>query len=460
MTLSARLAEWAAGVGYADLPANVVAHARLAMEDTFLAAHAGATEPDVAAVHNLLEEEGGGPASLAWAFGSKLPAAQAAFINSLAASALDYDSLNNGVHADVVSLPAAFAAAELKHVSGQELLTAFVVGSEIIARLRDAAIGPSKGWTFNGTLGVFGAAAAAAKLLDLDGGGIRNAIGIALAQAGGTQQANVEQVLLKRAQTALAARAGVFCALLASRGVDGPARALDGPFGFHGLYHELDSDSVLAGLGSDYRFRDTVFKKYPVCACSHPAIEAVRLLAQRNAIRGDEIQDIELTITPFMARLVGGAFAPAANPQVTAQFSLRYDIAAILLRQRLGLEDLLPARVLDADVGALARRIRLTVDTAREGGYGPVSVAIQTARGLFRSESAAYLPVLTRDDHTTKRQDCYARLSATQRRRLTRQLAALKNVESWPDAALFHAPPQAEPPSKQTSLVGFLLGNP
>ncbi len=460
MTLSGRLAEWVAEVRYADLPPAVIAHARLAIEDTFLVAHAGATEPDVVAVHELLEEEGGAPASLAWAFGTRLPPAQSAFINSLSASALDYDSLNNGVHADVVSLPAAFAVAELKHRSGEELLTAFVVGSEIIARLRDAAVGPSRGWTFNGTLGVFGAAAAAAKLLGLDAAGIRNAIGIALAQAGGTQQANVEQVLLKRAQTALASRAGVFSALLAGRGIDGPAQALDGPFGFHGLYHAMDSASAVERLGADYRFLNTVFKKYPVCACSHPAIEAVRLLAQRSAIRVDEIQDIELIITPFMARLVGSDFAPTANPQVTAQFCLRYDIAAILLRHRLGLVDIAPAQVLDADAGALARRIRLTVDPAREGGYGPVSVTIQTARGLFRGESAAYLSEFPRDDHTIKRQDCYERLSAVQRRTLTRQLASLKSVDAWPDATLFDALPRHEALHTQTSLVGFLLGNP
>lgn len=443
MSLTADLARWAAKLRYEDLPPDVVAHAKRAIADTILVAHAAAGLPDVQAVRAQLVEEGGRSTSRAWLSDDRLTAQQAAFLNALAASALDYDGLNNGVHADVVSLPAAFAVAESQQSGGRELLTAFVVGSEIIARLRDATIGISRGWSYNSALGVFGAAAAAAKLLALDEAGIAHAMGIALAQAAGTQQANVEQVLLKRMQTAFAARAGVFSALLAQSGIDGPALALEGPFGFAALYQPLDEAAVLDGLGNDYRVLNTVFKKFPVCACSHPAIAAMLGLVTQNNILPDEVTGIELTITPFMKRLVGGDFEPAANPQVTAQFSVRYNIASILARRHLGIAEIQPDAVLDPRVGALASAIRLRVDPNRQGGYGPVSIGIDTARGRFEATSPPYLPILSARDHDAKRRDCLAQLDRKAQPAVARTLKTIEKLESFPDIRRVLSPAHA-----------------
>src|SRR6188474_297528 len=102
----------------------------------------------------------------------------------------------------------------------------------------------------NSISGPFAAAATAAKLLKLDATATRHALGIALSQAAGTQQSNIEQALTKRLQGALSARSGVFSAQLAQRGITAPREAIEGKFGLFALYQEGNPLKILDGLGS------------------------------------------------------------------------------------------------------------------------------------------------------------------------------------------------------------------
>jgi len=78
-----------------------------------------------------------------------------------------------------------------------------------------------------------------------------------VAQAAGTQQANVEQTLAKRLQPALAARAGVFAAQLAQAGATAPIWVVEGKFGLRALYQPADDTRILEGWGSTWQLLDT-----------------------------------------------------------------------------------------------------------------------------------------------------------------------------------------------------------
>jgi 2-methylcitrate dehydratase PrpD len=217
-------------------------------------------------------------------------------------------------------------------------------------------------------------------------------VGLALAQAAGTQQANLEQVLSKRLQPALAARHGVFSAYLAAAGATAPAQALEGRFGLRALTQPGDDELALLGLWRDWQFRETTIKRYPVCACSHAAIEALLLLRQKTVLVEDRIQTVVAHVSPFMARLVGGAFSLENDLQVTAQFSLRYHLASIILRGRLGLSETDPQALLDPKIVALIPKIEVVVDELNHEELAPARVAVLLASGEWLEATCDHVP--------------------------------------------------------------------
>ena len=228
-----------------------------------------------------------------WGTTERHSASSAALINAVATSALEFDSLNGNVHADAVALPAAMAAAERARCTGTEFLEAYVVGAELICRLGAAAAGRHKGWSYTSAFGVFGAAAAAARAQRLGRAATCDAFGLALSMAAGSQQANTERVLAKRLQPGIAARNGVFATDAAAAGFSGPRGSIDGKFGLGVLYEQLDLDVLLGGW-NQLRLADTGIKKYPVCACSHAAIEACSMLRREHALDARDVVAVQV----------------------------------------------------------------------------------------------------------------------------------------------------------------------
>lgn len=379
-SVSQRIAAHVAGLDYGSLPASAVAASKKLMLDTLACAWAGRDAPGAPEAHGLVAADGGTPESTVWGYGGKLPAASTAFLNSLFGAALDYDAVNT-VHADVCVLPAALAVAERQRASGRDFLVAYALGADLASRLGGSITGQHKGWFTTSIYGVFGATAAAAYLLKLDETAIAHAFGIALSQASGTQQANIEQALTKRLQSAFAARAGVFSAMLASRGVTAPREAFEGKFGLFQLYQEGNPLKVLDGLGQSYALEQTNLKKYPTCACSHAALDAAFSLIREYDLKPEDVSSIEVVHSPLMHRLVGAPFDPSRNPQVTAQFSVRYALASALMRRRVAIDDIQEAAVLDPAIRDITRRIDVVVDENNKSSRAPATVSMQTRHG-------------------------------------------------------------------------------
>lgn len=392
-TLGDALARWAAGLRYEDLPAPVVAQARRLLLDAIAVAWAGSGADGIEPVRKMVVAQGGAAESSVWAFGGRIPATQAAFLNGAMAAALDFDSVHDqaGAHSDVVVIPAVMALAERGRLGGREFIAAYVAGSEIMVRLT-LAVRSHPGWFYSSVLGVFAAAAAAGRVLRMDAGGIRNAMGVALSRAAGTQQTLVERSLTKRLQTAFASRDGVESALLAACGVTAPAQVFEGQAGFEALYAGLDAAKALEGLGREYRFTALTLKKHASCFCNHAAIEATLEIVRRHGLRAADVSDASVRLSPYMARLVGAPFAPGANPQVAAQFSAQYSVASVLQRGRFSVDDILPAAAMDTDVGALAKRVRVEVDAANEGRFVPATVTVRTRAGAEFTATTTELP--------------------------------------------------------------------
>jgi 2-methylcitrate dehydratase PrpD len=384
--ISRRLAQHAIETPATAIPRANLDAARLLMLDTLAVAWAGADAPGCPETHALLVEEGGRGDASVWAYGGngscggRLPAASAAFINSMTAAAIEYDSIGLGVaiHVNVAVLPAALAMAEREHASGRDFLAALVLGCDITHRLAAAAAYPNRGFHYTATMGGFGAAAAAARLLGLSVEQTQHALGIAFMQAAGTQQANIQPSLSKRMLSAFAARAGVHAAQLAHRGITAPLDVFEGQFGFYALYQAGDVDKLLHALGTRFDNDQASIKLYPSCGCNHTAIDATLSLVRQYDLAPDDVLAIEATITPYMERIVGGDYDPSGDAQVAAQFNLRYSIACVLVRRRLGLAEIQVDAARDPAIAAHIGKITLKVDAQQSGTRGPVELRMRT----------------------------------------------------------------------------------
>src|SRR2546426_2224926 len=185
--LTLAIAEGASALAYADLPAPVRALARQCVLDYLGVGLAGAADPLVRILLDEVTEAAGTPQASIIGHETRLPAVSAALVNGAAAHALDYDDVNMAMpgHPSVAILPGLLALAELRGSSGREVITAFVAGYETACRI-GAALQPGHynlGFHSTGTVGSFGAAAACARLLGLDGEETAMALGIAGTQA-------------------------------------------------------------------------------------------------------------------------------------------------------------------------------------------------------------------------------------------------------------------------------------
>ena len=379
-SLTQRLAEHAANARYEAIPASALETAKLYLLDTLAVAWAGSDAPGCQEAHALMAEEGGRADATAWAYGGKLPAGSAAFVNGMSSAALDYDSLSRDapVHINIAVLPAALAIAERQRVSGKDFLTALVLGCDITARLGAAAKHPPRGFHYTGVFGTFGAAAAAARLLRLDTLSTRHALGLAFMQASGTQQANIEPSLSKRLLSAFAARAGVLAAQLAQRGITSPAHAIDGKFGLYALYQDGDGARLTESLGTRFDSERLTIKKFPSCGCNHTAIQGMLDLVKAHDLKPDDVLSIEVTLSPYMDRIVGGAYDPRSDPQVAAQFSIRYSIACVLVRRRLGLAEIQADAAHDPEINRHIPKVSLKIDPDLKSSRGPVVIRMRT----------------------------------------------------------------------------------
>ncbi|MCO8167511.1 MmgE/PrpD family protein [Pseudomonas sp. 21LCFQ02] len=412
-SVTQHVAKAVCGLRYDDLPAAVIDKSRVLIADTLIAAAAGRAEPSGIAMSAVTGSSSG--LSRIWFgdIGESRPPVDATFINTLNAGALDFDSLNAAVHADLVCLPAAWAMAEHCQRQPREMVAAHMIASEVVSRLSRGSTKPSKGWSGTSIYGGMGAAIASGLMLGLDEVQMTHALGLAAAQAAGSQQANLENTLAKRLQPALAARDGVFAALLAQAGATAPVFALEGKFGMRNLYQDGDDSLILEGWGQDWQVLETLIKRYPICACSHAAVHALWELQVADGFKSTDVVKLTATISPFMHRLVGGEFEPSGDLQVIAQFNLRYQLASTLVRGPMSLPHLSPEAVLDPVIGNCLPVIHLQVDLDNIHELSPASVTVQLKDGRLLNHACNDLPgsptaPLTHEQWQAKALECAA----------------------------------------------------
>jgi 2-methylcitrate dehydratase PrpD len=268
-------------------------------------------------------------------------------------------------HPGCVVVPPALLLGRGLRAGGRAVLGAVLAGYEVMTRVGEA-LGPAHYRTFHNTAtaGVFGSAAAAAWLLELDEEAWVWALGNAGTQAAGLWQFNEEGAMSKPLHAGHAAAAGLRAALLAREGLTGAERILEGEKGlFRALCPDARPDAVLADA-SAWKLHETAMKPYPCCRHVHPAIDAA--LEVREGLGGRRPERVHVRTYPAALDVTD---RPRPTTPHEARFSLQYCVASALLRGRPGLETFEPEAIEDAAVRALLEHTTVAVEDELAAAY-------------------------------------------------------------------------------------------
>ena len=381
-----RFAAWAEQYRASPMRPEVVHHAKRAVIDWYAAVLPGAVVPPATFLEAALKEELDiGTAKLA--LGRKATVRAAALINGTAAHTVEVDDIyRDGIyHPGAPTIPAALALAQAGGVSGERFLRAVVVGYEISTRI-GAAMGRAhyKYWHNTGTIGVFGACAAAAEILQLDAKRFAHALATVTTFAAGLQQAFRHESMSKPLHAGLAAEAGVTAALAAREGVTGSLDVIEGDAGFgKAMADGPDWDKALATLGKEFHICRMTFKNHTCCGHTFAAIDGALALKERMKLAATDIERV--SVGTYKAALEVAGYE---NPKSAAEgrFSLKYVVATALTHGSVRLAAFERARLEDSVTKDLMKRISVAIDPELDATFpkqraARVSIVARGQRG-------------------------------------------------------------------------------
>jgi len=356
------IADYAVKEQTSKLPKEAIHHAKRAVIDWYASLLPGSrVAPAVQLEQALADELDHGAARLA--SGRRASLRAAALINGSAAHAVEFDDIwrNAVYHPGAPVIAAALAIAQSRNASGEAFLRAVIVGYEVSTRIGEAVM-PShyKYWHTTGTVGCFGAAAAAATLLGCNREQFMDAIGTVATFAAGLQQAFRSEAMSKPLHAGRAAEAGVLAALGAAKGVTGVHDMLEGEVGF-GAAMSVKPDWAQAtrGLGTVYNITQVTFKNHGCCGHTFPSLDAVIELRNKHKLAPKDIAKIRIATYQGGLDVVAN-YKPEGDYQ--AKFSLPYVAAHALIHGSVRLNAFEPDRLNDPQLRALMAKVELVAD--------------------------------------------------------------------------------------------------
>jgi 2-methylcitrate dehydratase PrpD len=290
----------------------------------------------------------------------------AGFINAIGGNLLDYDDthLRTVIHPTAPVAPSVLALGEQRKLPGQAILHAFILGAEVECRIGNA-VSPghyARGWHITSTCGVFGSAAASARLLGLNAEQAWHALGIAASQSAGIVE-NLPSAA-KNVSVGNAARNGLFAALLAEQGYTAAPAAIEGPLGWaRAMGDDPVITEVAEGLGERWELLENTYKPYPCGIVMHAVIDACLALRQEHGLAPEAIAEVIISGDQLLLdrgdRLV--------TNERDARVSIHHCAAVSLLFGTAGLKEFSAEAVHDPDVVRLRARTkaRLRADSPR-----------------------------------------------------------------------------------------------
>ncbi len=399
--VTSEIAEFVSHLEFGDFPAEAVRIAKRCILDGLGVILAGSSQDCTQAILKTCENlKNAGRSTAFGASPMKFPPAIAALVNGTAGHAMDWDDTQLSTspdrifglltHPTIPPLSACLAMAEsLEDVSGKDFLTAFLAGFEVECKIAEA-IHPThykQGFHSSGTIGVFGSAMAASKLLGLDTTKIRHTLGIAASMGSGIR-VNFG-TMSKPLHVGMASQNGVMAALLAQDGYEANLNALDGPWGFFQVQGGgFDLERISGCLGNPYTIVEpgVSVKPYPCGSLTHPSMDAMLALVNEYDLQPDDIQEVVLFAG---TNILNPIRYETANDELEAKFCMPFLLAAIAISRKAGSKEFTKEFVLSPQVRSMMKRIHTQFDPEIEAkGWDKmrsrVEVTIQDGTKLIR----------------------------------------------------------------------------
>jgi 2-methylcitrate dehydratase PrpD len=421
MMITGKISEFIVETRTKDIPRKALDLAQMGITDFCGVALAGSREKQSGILKDYAQKMGGTPQASVIGGGFKTSTYLAALVNGTTGHGLDYDDIAVSLigHPSVFLVPAILAMGESLHSSGEDILTAYVIGYETACQLAIPLLQShyTQGWHSTANFGSLGAAASVSHLLKLNVGQTRYALGIAASLAGGLRQ-NFG-TMTKPLHAGKAAANGIQAAVLAQGGFTADENIIDAPIGFAKIFGhngKVDWEYVGNGFGKTYLITGTEgleIKPYPSCGFTHTAIDAALQIKREHQFDAEDIVSVELGVSPFDKQIL-----IHHNPRtdLEGKFSLEYCVARALLSGAVLLKHFTDEAVTEAKIQSLIGKMKWVEkfplpQMGTETGLGMKSVSIKLKNGQEYSVKAVIakgMPgnPLTREEFEVKYRDC------------------------------------------------------
>jgi len=426
-----KLGDWVSGLSLANIPQDVVGHLKVCLLDSLGCGLFGAAQPWGVFAGNVTVSMSGGGVSSLFARLEKVSPADAALANGIAIHGFELDDahVSSSHHPGAVTVPAVLAAGEARDASGADVLVALAAGYEVGIRMGICAgvSHSTSGFHVTGTVGTFGAAAAAARLLNLSPSQTAHALGIGGTQAAGLYSARTG-AMTKRFHAGRASQSGILAAFLAEQGFTGSLDVVEAPFGgfMSTMQGQFAPETILENLGVQWEAARVGLKPYASCASSHTIVDSVRDL-RRRGLTADSLARLTIRMSKKGQLNVGWPYQP--GDVIAAQMN-GYYIAAVTLRDGDAfIEQFAEARLADPKILDLLPRIDIVHDPELDRGGAGKRHAVHVDATLSNGQTmSAYVE--------QRRGSADHPLSATEAEQKFRRLASISISESDADEVI------------------------
>jgi 2-methylcitrate dehydratase PrpD len=415
-----KLGEWVSGLKLADIPLDVADHLKVCFLDSLGCGLFGAAQPWGVFAGNVAASMSRGGVSSLFVRTERVSPADAALANGTAIHGFELDDahVSSSHHPGAVTVPAVLAVAEARKTSGAEVLVALAAGYEVGIRIGVCAgvSHSTSGFHVTGTVGTFGAAAAAAHLLKLSPSQSAHALGIGGTQAAGLYSARTG-AMTKRFHAGRASQSGILAAFLAEQGFTGSLDVVEAPFGgfMSTMRGQFAPETILHDLGARWETAQVGLKLYASCASSHTIVDSVRDL-RRRGLTADHLARLSIRMSKKGQLNVGWPYQP--GEVIAAQMNGYYIAAVTLIDGDAFIDQFAEARLADPKILDLLTRIEILHDPELDRGGASKRHTVQVDATLSNGQTMSVSVEQRRGsvDHplsATEAEQKFGRLAAT-----------------------------------------------
>jgi 2-methylcitrate dehydratase len=376
-----KMAQFTRQLCYEHLPPPTIELTKRFLLDAIGCAYGGSITENVKIMLNLFNSIGGKNESTVIASKKKLPMIHSCLVNSLMIRALDFNDIyweQDPAHPSDL-IPAALMPAEVLHKSGKELIVGIVLAYEWEQRLCEFAIpGIRERKWHHATLTQFAAPLVAGKMLELDEDQLVHAVGISACHnlTLGVVTAGILS-MMKNTVDPLATQAGLFAALLAHHGYQGPEPVMDGKEGFiDTLGGRFNVDILTQGLGESFRIHRCSMKAFPTEALTHSPISALIKLMKSQQLKKDDIEQVLIRTVSRAVDILSDPSKYDPHSRETADHSLPYCIAASIVDGTVTPESFTEKKIFNHELRSFLPKIKVVADPAIEKTFPDLKRAI------------------------------------------------------------------------------------